>query len=282
VLLDYAFAFVHITAFTVAKATKAVLVNVVGAAGPPDLANLEKDEEGETAPAQEFYGALGRIAAPRRPTKLGKDTIRVEGVAARRGDGLVPIAVRDLRLHAFFPNPKEGTIADVGYAGAFASNEPTFNADGTPKSTVWTLYVPFAFNGSGVPTKAHVFTIDSTTGNVAISLVHADGMGLLMTAGGKNSAVLRNKAGNAYVEVNDDGVTVNGQTVVNGGLAVGPVGATPAAVATPVQTYLTALETLLAAIAAATVPPTTAAVTAFVSAQAATKTAIAATLTTIK
>jgi len=238
VLLDYAIAFGHVIGFTIAKATKAVLLNVTGAAGPPDLVNLEKEEEGENAPAQEMYGALGRIVAPLHPTKLGKDLIKPEHMAARRGDGLVPFAFRDLRLHALYPSPKEGTIADVGYAGAFVANEPTFNPDGSPKSTVWTLYVPFAFV-NGVPTKAHLFSIDGTTGNVSISLVHADGMGLLITAGGKNSTVLRNKAGDAYVEVNDDGVTVNGNTVVNGGMAVGPVGATPVALATPLDTFLT-------------------------------------------
>jgi hypothetical protein len=281
-MLDYVIAFGHVIGFSIAKATKAVLLNLTGPGGSPDLANLEKDDEGETATGQESYGALGRIVAPRRPTKLGGNEMRTEHISVRRADGMVPIALRDLRLNAFYPNPKEGTIADVGYAGAFDANEPTFDGD-KPKSSVRTIYVPYAFDGSGVPTKAHAITVDATSGNVSISIIHGEGMAITMMAGGKNSVVIKNKAGNAYVEVNDDGITANGNTVVNGGAVLGtPLGAQPAAVATPLVTYLTALEVLLGTISAATVPTTAAAVTAFVSAQAANKGLIPATLVRIK
>jgi hypothetical protein len=257
--LDYIIGFCRVIASSVSTRTKAVLLNVAGPAGAPDLDNLEDDEAGERAFNQDHYTALGIIARPRPPSTVfpaqSGSEVSAEAVALRTGDGLVPIAYRDLRLHARYPAPKEGSIALVGYAGGFHSLDdvddvPLTDPQGRPvpnKATVQTFYVPYQHNLEGVPAKAHVITIDPTPGNESISIVHGSGMAILMKAGGKNSATIKNKAGNAYVEVNDDGITANGNLVVNGGATIGsPVGALPAAIAPKLAAYLAQLETDIA------------------------------------
>jgi hypothetical protein len=277
-MLDYLIGFGKIIASSVSTRTKAVLLNIVGSAG--DASGGDGDEAGETAANQDHYTALGLVFRPRPPTKKDGVDQYAEPLFIRTGDGLVPFAYRDLRLNEFFPAPKEASITWVGYAGAFDANEASFESDEPhrPKSSVRTTYVPYAFQ-NGVPTKAHTITIDGTAGNESISIVHGDGMAVLMKHGGKNSIVIKNKAGNAYVEVNDDGVTANGNLVVTGGASIGsPTAAVAVALAPPLIGYITALETLLGTISGATVPTTSPAVATFLTATAAVKAAIAATL----
>jgi hypothetical protein len=202
----------------------------------------------EQAIGQIVYGAIGLIVRARRPTKDSKgQEQRVEGLAAKLGDALLRFAGRDTRLNGFYPNPREGDVALVGYAGAFDSNSPRFDADGNPAGTERVTYVPYAFV-DGVPTKAMTIEVLGVDGEESISIIHGDGMAVLMKAGGKNSVVVKNKAGDAYVEVNDDGCTLNGNVVINGGATIGsPVGALPAAIAPKLAAYIAQLETDIAA-----------------------------------
>lgn len=120
-----------------------------------------------------------------------------------------------------------------------------------------TTYVPYAFVND-VATKAMLVAINvDTAGQESISIVHGAGMAITILAGAKNSVVVKNRTGNAYIEVNDDGNIINGNTVVNGGATIGsPVGALPAAIAPNLLAYLSALEanitTALTAIGAGT------------------------------
>lgn len=91
--------------------------------------------------------------------------------------------------------------------------------------------------------KSHAISIDPT-GN-SIQVRHKDGMGIAITGGGKNSTVINNKAGDAYLEVNDDGVIVNGNTNLNGGVAMGP-----GSVAVALSTELAALKAHIAGLQA--------------------------------
>lgn len=138
------------------------------------------------------------------------------------------------------------------------------------------LYVPYAFNGD-TPTKASSIAVNvRNAGAESIELVHGDGMSITMLAGGKNSIVLKNKAGDAYLELNDEGIVGNGNTKVNGAMTVGTPAALPVALAPPLLSYLTALEATLSTISGATLPPTTPAVVAFQAATAAFKAALSA------
>jgi len=269
---------VKIVAASIADKTKAVLMNLVGPGGAIDLTNPDAEDTGETATGQPQFGGIGVVAMPPPPSKVDGRDAYTEGVAIRTGDGLIPIAYRDLRFNAFFPAPKPGSLTSVGWAGAFDSNEATLGVEGSPVSSLRTIYVPYAFSGT-TPSKAHVVTLDGTSGNESIALIHGDGMAVLIHDGG---IVIRNAAGDAYVEVNASGVVINGNTVITGGATIGsPAGAVPAVLAPPLASYLTSLEGLLNTIAAATVPATTAAVTTFQAATAPLKAAMAATKTAI-
>jgi hypothetical protein len=244
-MFDRSIALCKIVASSIATTTRAVLLNLVGPGGSlEDLAHPEAEEEGETAAQQPEFGALGLIGRPPPPSKVDGRQAYAEAFALRTGNALVPVAYRDLRLNSFFPAPKLGTNAWVGWAGAFDSNEAALNPDGSPKSSLRTIYVPYSFVGT-TPSKAHAVTIDGTAGNESIAIVHGDGMAVLVSHG---AVVIKNAAGDAYVEVNATQVVINGNTVINGGATIGsPTGAKPAAVATPLLAYLDGLEQAIGA-----------------------------------
>jgi hypothetical protein len=143
-----------------------------------------------------------------------------EARVERLGDGLVPLAWRDLRLNAVYSNPRPGSIALVGYGGGFHAIEDTQDNSGDQKASIHVIYAPYQFSG-GVPSKAHVITLDTSSGNEAITIVHGEGMAITMAAGGKHSVVIKNKAGDAFVEVNDSGGTLNGNWKVVGSMDIG-------------------------------------------------------------
>lgn len=101
---------------------------------------------------------------------------------------------------------------------------------------------------SSVEGQNHAISVDPGTDSIQIR--HAKGMGLTMTGGGKNSIVISNKAADSYIEVNDAGITLNGNVTMNGGAAMGP-GSLPVALSTEV----TALAAYVAGLKA---PPGTA------------------------
>ena len=85
----------------------------------------ESDDGGEQAHEQECFQALGVIGRPLPP----EGDLFTEALTARTGDGLVPFAFRDLRLHrAVNPSgspttPSEGQLMFVGYGGAFFDDD---------------------------------------------------------------------------------------------------------------------------------------------------------------
>lgn len=281
-MFENVFAFAKIIASSIASTTSATLYNVTGVGG--FSGKVDDDDAGEQATGQENFQSLGVIARPRAPSLLGDALAWAEALAARTSDGLVSLAYRDLRLHKRFPNPKEGTIAMVGYGGAFLSFDDTDGNSGDEKASKATLYVPYQWSG-GTPAKAFLIAVDPTTGNETIVMLHGEGHGVILDKA--KNVIMKNAAGDAYFQTGTSGNVINGNTVINGGATIGsPAGALPAAKATPIQTYLTALEALLATLAAnldavAGGGANAGAVTTFTGAQAATKVAIAATKTSI-
>lgn len=247
-MFDRVMGIFRVAATSISKNTHEVLENL-DSGGQPD------DPSAEFALGQIVYGALGLIVRARRPTKDSKGVEqRVEGLVAKLGDALLRFAGRDTRLNAFYPNPKEGDVALVGYAGAFDSNSPRFDANGNPAGTERVIYVPYAFV-NGVPTKALTIEVLGVDGEESISIIHGDGMAITMKHGGKNSVVIKNKAGDVYTEVNDEGIVQNGNMVVNGGMTVGsPTAAQPAAIAAPLVTWAAAVVTALSGLGV-TLPP---------------------------
>jgi hypothetical protein len=266
---DFVVGFFEVVGTNLSERTKATLVSLAGAHG---FADDESDENREVAEDQKSWNAnsIGAVGRPLPPN--GK--LRASGLGVRTADGVVPLAFRDPRLEAAFPNGvAKGTTGFAGYGKGFYTLTLVDPED--PDSTgIHVLYAPYEFSG-GVATKAHSITLDTTSGNEIIGIVHADGHAFILNKDG--TAVMKNKAGDVYIQVSDSGGMVNGNFVVNGGATIGsPTAAIPVGLAPPIITYLTALEELLATIAAATVPSTAPAVTTFVGAQAATKVAITA------
>ncbi len=185
--LDNVLEFVKVISSEVLGPNAAVLFNVAGIGGiDADGENVDFDDDnGEVATQQTGYQALGIVSRPLPPNAEG---FHCEGIAARTNDGLEPVAYRDLRINrALNPTgegnaPAPGQQMLAGYGGAFVS----VKHDATTGLDTLTLYVPYAFDGSGVPQKAHAIIVDPTSGNSSIQFVHGDGvfLNLIEDAGG--------------------------------------------------------------------------------------------------
>lgn len=183
------------------------------------LASLDSYGQDASQP-QEVVSPGGTWFRPRAPTADAHGNI-LSGCpmlgAWEGGKGLL-IPLQDTRAVPKLPQPKEGGAGTFGDTGQ--GQLPFASFDGETGS--WTLYVPYAFSGT-TPGKAMLIAVDVASGNESISIVHGDGMSITMAAGGKNSVLLKNKAGDAYIEINDGGIVLNGNVTVNGGMVVGNV-----------------------------------------------------------
>lgn len=215
---DRVFAWAKVVASSVKSATSETLYNLAGAAGSDDPDDPDDDALGEVANNQEVFSALGIVGRPRPPEK-GSDSITrfLEALGVRTMDGLLPIAFRDRRLHENFPNPKEGTVAFVGYGGAFLSFDDGTTSFNGKKATVVTLYVPYDFNSSGVAQKAFSVIIDPDT--KAMSLIHGKGQALLFQDDGSITAQSPNAS--SFLKLENGKITLQtDQLVLNGGAVV--------------------------------------------------------------
>ncbi len=196
------------------------------------------------------YGFLGR---PLDPDDEGSCKV----LTAREGDQDHAIATVDLRVLKKLPQPKKGGSVQFGSDGGFGE----FN----PESHTWSLYIPVEFDGAGKPTKAHLLQIGKDTNGLrCITFLHADGPAISILEGGKRSIVLKNAASNAFIEVNDDGVVLNGKTTIKGGLKADEgAGVEPVARSTELLSWAAQVNASLTALAAyvnglvpGSVPPT--------------------------
>lgn len=206
---------------------------------------LSLDHYGEAeagAKPAEALCPLGTLARPLDADQSndGSPEVASEVLLMTVGDDLYALPLNDPRQTASLPPLKKG-----GYLTYCPAAPGTFSLfDGKPddpESTTragsWTVSVKYS-------SKAHFLQFDvRTDGKEAVSLKHGDGMGLQMVSGGKRSAVFRNAEGNAYLEANDDGLTLAGDTSIQGALGVGMIGAGDALLkATPMAAYFAALE----------------------------------------
>lgn len=187
----------------------------------------------------------GVFCRPRDPEVDGKGNVKIGANVLHAWEGNVGhvFPLSDPRAVQKLPELKKGGAGIYGDTGK--EQLPFWMYDGDTGTA--TCYIPYKFI-NGVPQKAMLlaFNVDDDD-TASIALVHGEGMAITMTAGAKNSMVLKNKAGDAYLEVNDDGHIINGNTVINGGATIGsPAGALPAAIAPKLLAYLTALETDIA------------------------------------
>jgi hypothetical protein len=179
-LTSWVLSFVRVVGSTVVGKHSAVLVGGDGAVGSNDADDPgfeSADPLGEKVTDAEQYSALGLVFRPRPPETVAGDLLAAEAMAVRTGGGLVPIAWRDLRLNRRFSAPKPGSVALVGYGGAFLAFDDTVANSGSEKASKTTLYVPYQFS-NGAPTKALTIALDPE--QESISIIHANGAAVVL------------------------------------------------------------------------------------------------------
>jgi hypothetical protein len=228
--------FFRVLGSTVAGKHSAVLYGLEGSIG--DLDDPDGDTPGEQVPAVEAYGALGLLARPRPAETIAGEVLNVEGYGARTPKGMVPFATRDLRLNRRFPNPKPGTVALVGYGGGFLSFD---DADGD--TSLGTLYVPYARDGSGNVTKAHMISVGKDgNGTPFVGIISGEGPRFTLLG---HEVVVASKDGSNRLEVNDDGVNAVGPFKAASGADLGGPTSRALAMHAELSALLGQLNTLL-------------------------------------
>ncbi len=149
----------------------------------------------------------------------------------------------DPRIIPLLPPIRKG--GTCSYGGKL-KNPSFYNIDGDTGSQ--TIYVPYKIIND-VATKAMTIEVNvDTEGKESISIVHGSGAAIMIVEdNGEVSVTIKNKDGSAYVEVTNEGTTINGPLTVNGSMnAGGPVGALPMAMAIPTVASLAAIQAQLA------------------------------------
>jgi hypothetical protein len=127
---------------------------------------------------------------------------------------------------------------------------PSFlNIDGDTNSV--SLYVPYKLDGDGIAQKAMSISVNvDNDGEESIEITHGSGASVyMMESSGSVSVVMKNAGGDAYVEVNDKGIVLNGTVTVQGGFnAGGPEGAQPLVLGPPLVLLMQQLISIVAAI----------------------------------
>lgn len=197
----------------------------------------EGDSGGAGGIVQHPYGFLGRPSD-------GDGDGSCQALYFYEGDQLHVIPTQDSRTLAKLPALKKGGSAQYSSDGQFGSFDP--------ETHTWTLYIPTDFDDAGTATKAHLLQIGKdTNGKRCITLLHADGPAITCLEGGKKSIVIKNAASDAFVEVNDDGITLNGKLTVKGGLkSAEGSGVVPLARATETATWAAAAVVVINALVA--------------------------------
>lgn len=207
------------------------------------------DFYGETqagVPAGEQLHPLGILSRARDPEvdNTGQPSKGATMMRLIEGSQEHSLALSDPRAVPKLPqNDKGGTIL---YADTGAAALPFVRLSGTDGT--FQVYVPYG-------NTAATIAIDvSTQGQESIQIVHGSGMAIRMVAGGANAVTISNKAGDAYVSVDDNGVTLNGNGQLIGGLAVGvpsppgPPPPMPVARAAELVTWAASVQAALTAI----------------------------------
>lgn len=181
------------------------------------------EEEAGAKPAVAI-SPLGTIARPLDADQAndGSPELASEVLMMTVGNEVHALALNDPRVTSKLPPVRKG-----GYLNYCPAQPGSFwiwdGKQDDPKSTIR----PGSFTLSArYGEKAHLIQFDvREDGKEAVSIKHAEGMGLQMTSGGKRSAVFRNAPGNAYVEVNDDGIILAGKIRQQGSMTVGQMAA---------------------------------------------------------
>lgn len=218
--LNHVIEFVEVISTGLSGPSSAVTANLTGIAGFAVDADGKvtgedaSDEAAEGAHEQDIFQSLGIVGRPLPRDGAGK----VEALAFRTQDGLLPFAFRDLRLTASLGGsaPREGQLLFMGYGGAFLSHAMTAGNVGSKRGNISTWYVPGDFAGDGTPQKAHAISIDPTPGNSSISITHASGLFVILTedAGGGSPGILASVDGATFMRMSPGELTLQATKIL--------------------------------------------------------------------
>jgi hypothetical protein len=211
--------------------------------------------DGGTMQMGQGHSLPGFASRPRDPdTQDGQPTTAPNMLLFHEGQEVHVLPLEDPRAVVKLPQNQKGGA--VMYADRDDGQVSFLQLAGDNGNL--TLYIPYG-------TTSMAITVDvSTPGAENIQIRHGSGMGISMVAGGNNSLILNNKAGDAYIEIGDNGITLNGKVNHVGNLNVGipspleiPPPPPPDAVVlgTPFTVWLAALTAAGAALATPLVVP---------------------------
>lgn len=190
----------------------------------------------------EVHSPHGLLTRPHDPDDDGECQV-LYGLEGGRGHAWF---CSDPRVIPYIPQiTKGGTVLYGGKVKA-----PSYTAfDGDTNSVV--TYVPYQVDENGIAQKAMTFAFNvDNEGSESIEVTHGSGASFYIAeSGGSVSVVLKNASGSSYIEVNDDGIVLNGSVTVQGGFnAGGPGGAQNLVLGPPLVALLQQLITIVAAI----------------------------------
>lgn len=197
--------------------------------------------------SSELLHTYGFVSRPRDPDVDQDGKVRHGCATLFCWDGTSTLAwlATDPRAVPFLPPLKKGQTATYAWNGAKGIAYRTIDPDTLTETT----YVPYAFDGNGTATKAHLITVGKDgNGAPLIEIVSGEGQSITMLG---ESIVIANKSGNAYLELNNAGITANGAVKVNGGVDVGTV-SFPVALSTLVAAELARISAELLTLKTAT------------------------------
>jgi len=193
---------------------------------------IQVDAFGENESGMDPFEALHPYGFEGRPLDRADSLEGSQAFYWRDGPEGHVMALGDGRGPQNLPQLSLGSSRQYNSAGAFLLLD-------TDAETL-TAYTPYS-GGS----KAHVFTMGlDSNGKDYVGLVQALGLALTML---EKSLVLKNAAGDAYIELNDAGITINGNTTVYGGLNAGGGAGLPVMMAVAFSAWWSALTSVISA-----------------------------------
>lgn len=206
-------------------------------------------EEEASGQAAELLCPLGIVVRPVDPDVSNDGS--PEGVSPvlqmTEGDHVAAMPLNDPRVTSQLPKQKKGGF--LTYCPAAPGSFSVFDGlDPEKKKRAGSFTLSAKYTSGSA--KAHFFQFDvREDGKEAVSLKHGEGMGLQMMSGGLRSAVFRNAAGNAFVELNDEGIILAGKIKQQGSMTVGQMAAADSLMKIkPMMAYLAAIEAALSSL----------------------------------
>lgn len=210
--------------------------------GDGGFLGVHTDLFGKTAPGGSGRDVLGVFGVVGRPLDAegDKGALTLFGDEGAEGFAWVGYDCRDAEK---WPPLSSGSVALVNSRGAYQLLDY--------ETETSTLYVPIEEGA-----KAHMIQVgNDSNGKAVVDIRHADGMAVIML---ENSLTIKNAAGDAYIELNDSGIVLNGNTKAVGGIDIGGGTALPLVLGPPLVSYLQALNVMLTTLGAlidAKMPP---------------------------